>query len=157
MFPPENKVLKNWNQPFLEFWRETSAWFCLSFVFHSFIFIFRQCQLLDQGYLVEAANLSDLYFSFTSQASSGIATDQNLQQLVCEKIDGYYENVLNNTDQSETTPEFTKNLIKCKQDLVKDFIKIHLSQKSKECPHCRSPLREVRLVVLVFHLSSYHT
>ena len=105
--------------------------------------------------MVEAANLNDLYYSYASQASRGIAIDQNLQQLVCEKIDEYYENVLNNTDQSETTPEFTKNLIKCKQDIVKDFIKIHLSQKSKECPHCRSPLREVRLVVLIFHLVSY--
>lgn len=102
----------------------------------------RQSDLLEKGYLTEATNLKDLYGAYSAEASENSATDINLHKVICEKIDAYYHSVINNVASSKS--ECTKNLIKCSQDLVKDFIKNHLVSKTKECPHCQSLLRDVR-------------
>ena len=109
-----------------------------------FFFTNRQCNLLEKGFLTEAANLNDLYNSFTVQASENNATELSVQKIVCSKIDSFYENVVNNATTKEGSS--SKNLIKYRQDLIKNFLKFVLLKKLKECPHCKSVKREIRCI-----------
>ena len=94
---------------------------------------------MDKGYLTEANNLRDSYNAFVLAASDNSATDVNLQSTVCDSIDSFYESVINEGN-IENDFECTKNLIKCKQDLIKEFIKVQLKSNTKECPYCTAPL-----------------
>jgi len=104
----------------------------------------RQCELLDKGLLTEANNLRELFHAFTVQATEESATDMNVQKVVCKKIDTYYNDAVSRIKVPQVKTACTKNIIRCKQDLIKEFIKVHLTSKTKECPHCKSLRRDVR-------------
>ncbi|XP_047128509.1 DNA-directed RNA polymerase I subunit RPA1 isoform X1 [Hydra vulgaris] len=102
----------------------------------------RQCNLLEKGFLSEAAALNELYDYYTAEARANISSDSNVQMMVCSKIESYYESVVNNSPSEQRSS--TKNLLQYRQDLLKKFIKSVLLKKVKECPHCTMIKRDIR-------------
>lgn len=102
----------------------------------------RQCDLLDRGFLIEASNLLDMYGSFAVDASGGSASEITLQNTIVEKIDNYFNGVYNQCLSEKI--EITKNLVGHKQKVIKEYLSVHLKTKTKECPHCKSMLRDIR-------------
>lgn len=105
---------------------------------------FRQFELLERGLLNEALSLSEEYNAFAAAAAGKISTDISMEEEAVKFLDGLCE-------KYESKPvnqrHNTKNLVYFKQELSKAFIKGHLlgqCAKSKECPHCKAPLRAIR-------------
>lgn len=106
---------------------------------------FRQCELLEKGLLTEAIYLKDIYASANAEAVSASATEMNLQKQICDELDSYYNTVTkDNRDKSNSAKRTsTKNLVRMKLELIKDFIQAQLGAKG-DCPHCGAPQKLVR-------------
>ena len=83
-----------------------------------------------------------MYGLFAAEASEGSTSDTSLQKIICDKIDAYYKEVHNKITSQKV--ECTRNLVSNKQHLISEFMKIHMKSKTKECPHCKSLLRDIR-------------
>lgn len=107
------------------------------------LFIFRQTELLDKGYLTESNDLQNVYTSAVSNNVNGSATEIDQQTNICHELDDYFHNVLNHGND-DLKNEYTKNIVKARIDLNNLFIKNELLKSVKLCPYCNSPKRKVR-------------
>lgn len=99
---------------------------------------------LDYGLLADALDLETVANSATVDVIGG---NIMLQEVITDAVEKHLNESLQKIDDKKQTKKSStgKNVTELRNKLIKDFIRDKLSYKAKDCIHCGSPRRNVRI------------
>ena len=99
---------------------------------------------LDYGLLADALDLETVANSATVDVKGG---NIMLQEVIIDAVEKHLNESLKRIDDEKLTKKSStgKNVTELRNKLIKDFIRDKLNYKAKNCIHCGSPRRNVRI------------
>ena len=111
---------------------------------HRYFVFYSQMKALDYGLLADALDLETVANSATVDVKGGKIL---LQDVIINAVEKHLNESLQKIDDKKLTKKSStgKNVTELRNKLIKDFIRDKLNYKGKNCIHCGSPRRNVRI------------